>query len=148
MVNVEAWPAGVTTGLIPWELPFHLITKKILITDQCRIATTHATCIALTVQLHLSRQLAVYTYRFVHTRPKLLKLAPDIGISTNAIVEFRNRFRFSKRVNTTYNFLLLVANLRPFISKNVNQGGLDVVQQLALALGFYATCQFQTSLSL
>ena len=106
VVNVEAWPAGVTTGLIPWELPFHLITKKILITDQCRIATAQATCIALTVQLHLSRQLTVYTYRFVHTRPKLLKLAPDIGISTNAIVEFRNRFRFSKRVNTTYNFLL------------------------------------------
>ena len=24
MVNEEAWPAGVTTGLIPWELPFHL----------------------------------------------------------------------------------------------------------------------------
>ena len=23
MVNEEAWPAGVTTGLIPWKLPFH-----------------------------------------------------------------------------------------------------------------------------
>ena len=23
MVNEEAWPAGVKTGLIPWELPFH-----------------------------------------------------------------------------------------------------------------------------
>ena len=22
MVDEEAWPAGVTTGLIPWELPF------------------------------------------------------------------------------------------------------------------------------
>ena len=27
MVNEEAWPAGVKTGLIPWELPFHLKKK-------------------------------------------------------------------------------------------------------------------------
>ena len=29
MVNEEALPAGVTTGLIPWELPFHLKKKTI-----------------------------------------------------------------------------------------------------------------------
>ena len=28
MVNEEAWPAGVTTGLIPWELPFHFFLSR------------------------------------------------------------------------------------------------------------------------
>ena len=28
MVNEEAWPAGATTGLIPWELPFHFLLFK------------------------------------------------------------------------------------------------------------------------
>jgi len=28
MVNEVAWPAGVKTGLIPWELPFHFFNLE------------------------------------------------------------------------------------------------------------------------
>ena len=55
-------------------------------------------------------------------------------------VQLRNRFRLNK-----HNFLLLVADLRHFIFKHGNHGGLNVVQQLALAFRFYATGQFQPS---
>ena len=54
--------------------------------------------------------------------------------------DFRNRYRFNK-----HNFLLIVADLRPFIAKAGSHGALNVVQQLALALRLYATGQFQSS---
>ena len=54
--------------------------------------------------------------------------------------EFRDFYRFNK-----HNFLLIVADLRPIIARAANHAGLNVVQQLALALRFYATGQFQNS---
>ena len=54
--------------------------------------------------------------------------------------EFRDFYRFNK-----HNFLLIVADLRPVIARAANHAGLNVVQQLALALQFYATGQFQNS---